>query len=128
VINFERVRKLCLSFDDVEEKLSHGEPTFFVCKRVFVMYSANHHGDLRYALWCNMPEGAQEILLQSDPENFFYPPYVGKAGWIALRLDRTAKWETVRSIVIDAYNATRAKARRKRSSVSRRTRSVRNPA
>ena len=128
MINFERVRKLCLSFDDVEEKLSHGEPTFFVCKRVFVMYSANHHGDLRYALWCNMPEGAQEILLQSDPENFFYPPYVGKAGWIGLRLDRTAKWETVRSIVIDAYNATRAKAqRKKRGRSSPRTRSARNP-
>ena len=60
MISFERVRKLCLSLDDVEEKLSHGEPTFFVCNRVFVMYSANHHGDLRYALWCNVPEGAQE--------------------------------------------------------------------
>ena len=125
MISFERVRKLCLSFDDVEEKLSHGEPTFFTAKRVFIMYSANHHGDLRYALWCNVPEGAQEVLLKSDPENFFYPPYVGKGGWVGLRLDRTAKWSTVKSIVTDSYNFTRAKAaskkpRRRASGVRRR--------
>ena len=119
MIAFDRVRKLCLSLDGVEEKLSHGEPTFFVSKRVFVMYAENHHGDLRYGLWCNAAEGAQEILLEADPENFFYPPYVGCKGWIGLRLDRTAKWETVRSIVKDAYDATRARAARRGPARSR---------
>jgi len=114
VISFDRVRKLCLSLDDVEERPSHGEPTFFVLNRVFVMYAENHHGDLRYALWCNVPDGAQEILLKSDPENFFFPPYVGKSGWVGMRLDRTVKWETVRSIVKDSYDATRARASRRR--------------
>jgi hypothetical protein len=124
---YARVRELCLSLEDVEERPSHGEPTFFVCNRVFVMYSADHHGDLRYALWCNVPEGAQEILLQSDPENFFFPPYVGKAGWVGLRLDRSASWKTVQSIVRDAYAFTRAKARKKRTSrASQRTRSARS--
>ena len=111
---FARVRKLCLSLPDTEERLSHGEPTFFVKNRVFVMYSANHHGDLRYALWCNAAEGAQEVLLRSDPENFFFPPYVGKGGWIGLRLDRTATWATIASIVKDAYAATVAKSKPKR--------------
>lgn len=115
---FARVRELCRSLDDVEEKVSHGEPTFFVLNRVFVMYSADHHGDHRYALWCNVPEGAQDVLLKSDPENFFFPPYVGKAGWVGLRLDRTATWDTVKSIVKDSYAHTRAKAstRRRRGS------------
>lgn len=117
MISFDRVRKLCLSFDDVEERLSHGEPTFFVLNRVFVMYAENHHGDLRYGLWCNVAEGAQEILLKDDPENFFFPPYVGKSGWVGMRLDRTLKWKTVRSIVIDAYENTRAKSKRKSSKV-----------
>jgi len=119
VISFDRVRKLCLSFDGVEEKLSHGEPTFFVSKRVFVMYAESHHGDLRYALWCNVPEGAQEILLKADPENFFFPPYTGKSGWVGMRLDRTIKWPTVKSIVTDSYHHTRAKASRKRATSSR---------
>jgi len=52
---FERVRKLCLSLPDTSEKLSHGEPTFFVRKRVFVMFSTNHHGDGNYAIVCNAP-------------------------------------------------------------------------
>ena len=35
----QRVRKICLSLPDSMEKLSHGEPTFFVKKRVFAMFS-----------------------------------------------------------------------------------------
>ena len=41
----QRVRKICLSLPDATEKLSHGEPTFFVKKRVFAMFSNNHHSD-----------------------------------------------------------------------------------
>src|SRR6185369_4547263 len=41
----ERVRKLCLNLPETSEKLSHGEPTFFVRKRVFAMCSINHHHD-----------------------------------------------------------------------------------
>ena len=113
---FERVRELCLSLPETSEKLSHGEPTFFARKRVFVMYSANHHGDLRYALWCNVPEGAQEALIRSDPKNFFFPPYVGKAGWVGMRIDRGLPWRVVSSVVKDAYDATLARQSRSRSS------------
>ena len=119
MISFDRVRKLCLSFDDVEERLSHGEPTFFVLNRVFVMYAENHHGDLRYGLWCKVVEGAQEILLKDDPENFFFPPYVGKSGWGGMRRDRTIKWPAVKSIVTDSYNHTRAKAKNRRAASRR---------
>ena len=113
MISYDRVRKLCLSLPETTEKLSHGSPTFWAGKRVFVSFAANHHGDGRYALWCNAAEGAQEILIGSDPENFFIPPYVGKGGWIGLRLDKTAKWGTVASIVKDAHSVTLAKQRRK---------------
>jgi hypothetical protein len=33
----ERVRRICLSLPETMEKLSHGEPTFFVKKKVFAM-------------------------------------------------------------------------------------------
>lgn len=123
MISFDRVRKLCLSLDEVEEKLSHGEPTFFVHKRVFVMFSTNHHGDGNDSIVCNAAEGAQDVLTKSDPENFYVPPYVGHAGWIGLRLNRTATWKTVSSIVKDAYRVTRAKAQRKRGRSSSSVRS-----
>ena len=33
-----RVRRICLAMPDVTEKLSHGEPTFWVKKRVFARW------------------------------------------------------------------------------------------
>ena len=36
--HLERVRRICFELPETEERLSHGEPTFFVGKRVFVMF------------------------------------------------------------------------------------------
>ncbi|MEO8036233.1 MAG: MmcQ/YjbR family DNA-binding protein [Acidobacteriota bacterium] len=115
VREYERVRQLCLSLPDVEEKLSHGAPAFFARKRLFVMFAVNHHGDGRHALWCNAPEGAQEILVASDPEHFFVPPYVGVGGWIGVRLDRRLVSGMVSSVVKDAYAASVRAAAKKRT-------------
>ena len=41
----DRVRRLALVHPGASEKLSHGEPTFFVAKRAFVMFANNHHSD-----------------------------------------------------------------------------------
>ena len=38
-----RVRRICTSLRETTEKLSHGEPTFFVRKKVFTMFANNHH-------------------------------------------------------------------------------------
>jgi hypothetical protein len=69
------------------EKLSHGEPTFFVGKKVFAMFANNHHNDGRVAVWCPAPLGIQAMLIEAEPEKFFKPPYVGVRGWIGIRLD-----------------------------------------
>ena len=41
----ERVRRICLALPETWEKMSHGEPTWFVKKKVFAMFSNNHHND-----------------------------------------------------------------------------------
>ena len=110
---FGCVRKLCLSLPETYEKLSHGEPTFFAGKRVFVMFSTNHHHDCEWSIMCNAPEGAQEILMKSDPDNFYVPPYVGGAGWVGVRLDRGIAFATISSIVKDAHRVTLQKQKRK---------------
>ena len=58
----ERVRRLCLALPATSERLSHGEPTFFVGRRVFVMFADNHHGDGRVAVWLPAPPGVQSAL------------------------------------------------------------------
>ncbi|MEO5888024.1 MAG: MmcQ/YjbR family DNA-binding protein, partial [Anaerolineales bacterium] len=42
---FERVRRICSTLPETTERLSHGEPTFFVKDKVFVMFADNHHND-----------------------------------------------------------------------------------
>ena len=84
----ERVRRLCLALPETSERLSHGEPTFFVAKKVFVMFANNHHGDGHVAVWLPVPPGLQAVLIDSAPETFFKPPYVGGRGWVGIELAR----------------------------------------
>jgi hypothetical protein len=84
----ERVRQICNTLPETEERLSHGEPTFFVRNKVFVMFANNHHDDGRVAVWLPAPPGLQEVLVESAPQTYFKPPYVGVRGWIGVELDR----------------------------------------
>lgn len=99
----ERLRVICSGFPEVEERQSHGEPSWFAGgKRMFVTFADHHHDD-RLAIWCAAPEGAQPSLVDSDPERFFVPPYVGGRGWVGCYLDRTIDWELLEEIVTEAY-------------------------
>lgn len=102
----ERLRGLCLDLPETTERLSHGEPTWFVRdKKVFVTYADHHHDD-RLGFWCAAPPGAQDAMVASDPERFFVPPYVGHRGWLGVRLDLPdvpVDWEEIAELVADAY-------------------------
>jgi hypothetical protein len=99
----EELRKLCLALPETTERLSHGEPTWFVRdKKTFVTYADHHHDD-RLAFWAAAPPGVQEALVGSDPQRFFVPPYVGHRGWIGVRLDVEVDWEEIAELVTDAY-------------------------
>lgn len=99
----DTLRRLCLAFPETSERLSHGEPTWFVReKKSFVMY-ADHHHDARLAFWCAAPAWAQQTLTTSDPERFFIPPYVGHRGWLGVWLDVPVDWDEIADLVGDAY-------------------------
>lgn len=67
------------------------------------MFHDDHHGDGRLAIWCAAPDGAQALMVESEPERFFVPPYVGHRGWLGVRLDVDVDWDEVAAIVEDAY-------------------------
>jgi hypothetical protein len=99
----ERLRQICLALPETTERLSHGEPTWFVRdKKTFVMY-ADHHHDNRLGFWCAAPSGMQETLVDAAPDRFFRPPYVGHRGWLGVWLDVPVDWEEIAEIVNDAY-------------------------
>jgi hypothetical protein len=89
----ERVRRLCLALPETWEKISHGEPTFFVKKRVFAMCSINHHNDGHIAVTIPAAIGVQAALIESDPKKFYRPPYVGVSGWVGIELPRVSDKE-----------------------------------
>ena len=105
----ERVRKLCLALSGVSEKLSHGEPTFFVAKRVFVMFANNHHSDGHTAIWIPAPPGAQAAMIAEAPEIYFKPPYVGVKGWVGVELPRIGDSELT-ELIRQAWQITAPKA------------------
>jgi hypothetical protein len=84
----KRVRSICLAMAGSTEKLSHGEPTFFVRKKVFVMFANNHHNDGHVAIWIPAAPGLQVTLIRYAPKIYFRPPYVGVRGWVGVELDQ----------------------------------------
>ena len=55
------------------------------------------------------PPGAQDVLVGSDPERFFVPPYVGHNGWIGVWLDLPIDWDVISALVTDSYRKTAPK-------------------
>ena len=96
------LRRLCLALPGTTERLSHGEPTWFIRDKTFVNYADHHHDD-RLAFWCAAPAGLQQSLVSSDPARFFVPPYVGHRGWLGVYLDVPVDWDEIKDIVEDAY-------------------------
>ena len=104
----ERVRRICLALPETSEKLSHGEPTFFVRKKVFVMFANNHHDDGRIAVWLPVPSGFQADLIETAPAIYFKPPYVGVRGWVGISLDRIGE-EDLMFLIHTAWELTAPK-------------------
>ena len=107
----ERVREIALALPEVSERLSHGEPCFFVRhRRPLCYFHDDHHGDGRVTLWCPAPLGAQEELVAIRPDRFFRPQPSASgvfANWVGVFLDRprltSSDWDQVSEILRDAY-------------------------
>jgi predicted DNA-binding protein (MmcQ/YjbR family) len=100
----ERARRICLALPDAQEKVSHGEPTWFAgAGKVFAMVDDHHHGAPHLSLWLPASRGAQEALVASDPDRYFRPPYVGHRGWVGVVLDTKPDWDVVAELVENAY-------------------------
>jgi hypothetical protein len=103
-----RVRRICAAIPGVEERISHGEPTFFTPKRVFVMFANNHHNDGHLAIWIPAAPGVQETLIEEMPGAYFRPPYVGFNGWVGVELAQVDD-EQLGELIHGAYRFVSAK-------------------
>jgi hypothetical protein len=107
----ERLRSICLALPQATEKLAWGEPTFRAgTGKIFAQFDNRHHGAEHVAVWLPAPPGAQDVLVQADPQRFFVPPYCGPKGWIGVRLDDgEVDWDQVAGLVEDAFRMVASK-------------------
>ena len=78
-------------------------PAFFIRdKKCFVMFLDDHHDDGRLAIWCAAPDGVQAEMVETEPDRFFRPPYVGHRGWLGVHLLEFGQDELA-AIVLDAF-------------------------
>jgi formyltetrahydrofolate-dependent phosphoribosylglycinamide formyltransferase len=107
-----RVRALALELPEVDEKLSHGSPGFFVKGgKFFAYFNYDHHHDGVMALLVKasgVEEQAQ--LIENDPDLYFRPAYFGPSGWIGIRLDRgDIDWNHVADWLLRSWRASAPK-------------------
>ena len=82
-----RVREAALQLPETEERLSHGQPTFFVAGKQFAQYRANHHGDQRTVVCVKTSSlDEQAMLIETDPDTYSRPAYLGPSGWVSVNL------------------------------------------
>lgn len=100
-----RVRSILMALPEVTERPSHSAPTWFVRdKKTICNFWDNHHDDGIVGLWCAAPHGVQQKLVETEPDRFYRPPYVGHRGWLGVRLDvDDLDWDEVAHILTDAY-------------------------
>jgi hypothetical protein len=86
-VQLDRVRQASLELPETEERLSHGQPTFFVAGKQFAQFRDNHHGDGKMVV-CVRTSGLDEqaMLLETDPETYSKPAYLHPSGWISVNL------------------------------------------
>jgi hypothetical protein len=106
----DRVREIALALPDVNERLSHGAPCFFIRDKRPLCYFHDRHNDDRISLWCPAPPCVPEELVAEEPDRFFKPPTFPSgtfAGWLGVFLDTTgnrlADWDEIAAILEDAF-------------------------
>lgn len=100
-----RLRRICLSFPQAHEVEAWGEPTFRVKGKLFAMYAnaSNHHGAGRHSVWIKATKENQALMIRTQPDRFFKPPYVGPSGWVGVYLDDDPEWDEVAELLHDGW-------------------------
>lgn len=113
-----RVRKICMSIEGVFEKLSHGEPCWFVSEKgpSFAMFDHHHHGAEHIGVVFAAPLEAQRALVEEDPRRFLVPPYVGSKGWVTAVLTGRPAWKQIDALLRQAHAHVNLKKKLRRRS------------
>jgi hypothetical protein len=90
-----KIREAALELPGTEERVSHGQPTFFVAGKQFAQFRANHPGDEKTVVCVRVSSlDEQAMLLEADPDTYSKPAYL--PSWISINLAGDAvDWDHV---------------------------------
>jgi predicted DNA-binding protein (MmcQ/YjbR family) len=94
-----RFRRICLELPESTEVEAWGHPTFRVRDKIFASAGAER------GVWSFGMKTTHEMqagLVQCD-RRFSIAAYVGKHGWISMRVDDEIDWNQVRALVVESY-------------------------
>ena len=99
----DRVRAVATALPEVEERMSHGQPTFFVAGKQFAQVR-DDHGDRRLVV-CIKASDAEEaaMLIEANPGTYSRPAYLGAAGWVAMDLAANPDWALVEDRIAHSW-------------------------
>lgn len=100
-----RIRETALGLPATEERLSHGQPTFFVAGKQFAQFRRYHHHDSSSVVCVRTgSRDEQAMLLESDPETYSKPAYLGASGWVSINLDEDrVDWDHVADRIAQSW-------------------------
>ena len=103
MVTAEQVRALVRELPEAVEIETWGHPTFRVRDKMFAAMSAEGDGVTVKAL----PD-EQDALIQMDGATFGVAPYVGRYGWVSVRLARVEP-ALLRRLLVTAWRRTAPK-------------------
>src|SRR5688572_12273666 len=106
----KRLEEMCRSYPETVARGSGTEEhrSLEVAGKRFGYFLYRHFGDDdRSGAVLKAPPGVQEALVAQDPDHFWVPAFVGRHGWIGIRLDlEEPDWDEVSEVVDDAWRLT----------------------
>jgi predicted DNA-binding protein (MmcQ/YjbR family) len=100
----KRLSEICLALPEATRELMGDHASFSVRGKKFAYFLNSHHGDGIVSVCFRTEAGENEILLASDPKQYYSPAYIGPRGWVGLRLDQgRVDWSEVADFVTDSY-------------------------
>ena len=92
----EQVRALALALPETEERISHGQATFFAAGKMFAQFRHDHHSDGRTIVAVKTADAEEaRMLIEGAPDNYSRVAYF-RAEWVGLAIGTPdTDWEHV---------------------------------
>jgi len=109
----EKMRPICLSLENTDERETWGHPTFIVAGRPFAVFE-QYKGE-----WClcfRVEMEHRDLFLKDN--RFFVTPYIGKHGWLSLRVHAARiNWREIRHLITESHRLAAAGGKRRQAKV-----------